>query len=212
MLKFQVSVTRTRGRKEWKRVYLDHLCIECKNVNFGIIIMDTNGGCNTRYIIKIILPRFILKHCLSFPAISWSLSIWIVSYHELRYRGIDNPSTSLVPVCLKCFDEVSVVPLKDRSKVSSVINQYSHSSHLFNWLMCERRFTNLTSIKACLMKSKVRISDFARNSLLNKIPYNTRDKKRKPETRVGAKNRSQDFNCPDENDDLALKQCRRALR
>ena len=43
----QLSMTRTRGKKLWKQVFLSSLCIECKSY-YKIIVLDINGGQQTR--------------------------------------------------------------------------------------------------------------------------------------------------------------------
>jgi len=46
----QHSVTRTRGWKPWKQVYLSKRCYECNMIGLkGTIVLDTNGGNITRY-------------------------------------------------------------------------------------------------------------------------------------------------------------------
>lgn len=44
------SVTRTRGKKSFKNIYLAALCIECRcaDDSYGSIVIDTNGGSRTR--------------------------------------------------------------------------------------------------------------------------------------------------------------------
>mgnify|MGYP006178759795 CR=1 FL=1 len=44
------SVTKTRGRKSFKSIYIDALCIECRSAegSAGSIVIDTNGGSSSR--------------------------------------------------------------------------------------------------------------------------------------------------------------------
>lgn len=43
----QISMTKTRGKKAWKQVFLSSLCLECKSY-LKIIIFDICGGQHTR--------------------------------------------------------------------------------------------------------------------------------------------------------------------
>lgn len=44
------SVTKTRGRKSFKSIYIGALCIECRSAegSAGSIVIDTNGGSSSR--------------------------------------------------------------------------------------------------------------------------------------------------------------------
>ena len=43
------SITKTRGKRSYKSIYLSSLCIECRKVSLkGNVIIDTNGGNTTR--------------------------------------------------------------------------------------------------------------------------------------------------------------------
>ena len=44
------SVTRTRGRKSFKTIYISNLCVECRMAGSGTgtVVIDTNGGSFTR--------------------------------------------------------------------------------------------------------------------------------------------------------------------
>ena len=77
----QHSVTKTRGWKPWKQIYLSKRCFECNMIGSkGTIVLDTNGGNIT------------------------------------RYRGVDSPSSSLVPLCASCFHSVHTSSAVDRCK------------------------------------------------------------------------------------------------
>jgi len=43
-------VTKTRGKKSFKTIYISALCIECRNAegSAGSVVIDTNGGSSTR--------------------------------------------------------------------------------------------------------------------------------------------------------------------
>lgn len=70
----QQSVTKTRGRKPWKEVYLSTRCVECNQVGTrGVVRMDINGGNLTRYhgvdspsssLIPLCAPCFTVVHTM----------------------------------------------------------------------------------------------------------------------------------------------------
>lgn len=77
----QYSVTKTRGWKPWKQIYLSKRCYECSCIGSkGTIVLDTNGGNIT------------------------------------RYRGVDSPSSSLIPLCATCFNSAHTFTSAERSK------------------------------------------------------------------------------------------------